>query len=140
MFGLFSKKEKIWSLENDYPTGKMAEFEGETEGRVNSACIARNHMTGNATLTISFNTIDCDSVAVLIARSGRTIGHGDIAQGIVSGGQTIVCAQIGQDDGAKLADSQGIAITFIRDGEVIDSDLIPTKGHRLDICKAVSYK
>ncbi|MBG9996823.1 hypothetical protein I6F50_17375 [Pseudoalteromonas sp. NZS127_1] len=138
MFGLFNKKPKYWALEDSYEGGKEANFIGSTKGCINTVKISRNKFSGNAMVLISFDELQVqpDEVAISITLSKREIGRNTISKN--HSGNFIVVS-IDSKDSAKLADNKGITVTFIKESTVITSDWVPTKGHRIDICKAVTY-
>lgn len=139
MFGLFSKKPKYWALEDSYDGGKEANFVGNTEGCVNTVKISRNNMTGNASVLIGYDVPDSppDEVTISITSSNRQIGHKTISENRYG---NFVSVSIESKNSSKLADSGGITVNFIKGGAIVASDWIPTKGHRIDISKAVSYR
>jgi len=138
MFGLFNKKPKYWALDDSYNGGKEASFIGSTEGCIKTVKISRDEFTGSAIVLMSFDELEVqpDEVAISITLSKREIGRNKISQN--NSGNFIVL-RIDSKDSAKLADSRGITFSFIKESTVIASDWVPTKGHRIDICKAVTY-
>ncbi|WP_193050773.1 hypothetical protein [Pseudoalteromonas undina] len=139
MFGLFNKKPKNWALEDSYDGGKEANFVGGTEGCINTVKISRNNMTGNAIVLIGFDILETnpDEVIVSITSSNRQIGCNTISE---NSSGNFVSVSIEAKNSAKLADSGGITFTFLKGGAIITSDWVPTKGHRIDISKAVTYR
>ncbi|TMN68093.1 hypothetical protein CWB85_18755 [Pseudoalteromonas sp. S1727] len=139
MFGLFNKKPKYWTLKDSYDGGKEANFIGNTEGCINTIKISRNNMTGNASVIIGFDIPEThpDEAIISITSSSRQIGHGTISE---NSSGSFLSFSIESKDSAKLADSGGITVTFIKEGAIIASDWVPTKGHRIDISKAVTYR
>ncbi|WP_105265293.1 hypothetical protein [Pseudoalteromonas sp. T1lg76] len=139
MFELFNKRPKYRILEDSYDGGKEANFLGSTEGCINTVTISRNNMTGNASVLIGFDIPDShpDEVTISITSSNRQIGHNTISE-YNSG--NFVSVSIESKNSAKLADSGGITVTFLKEGEIVASDWVPTKDHRIDISKAVTYR
>ncbi|MBH0039872.1 hypothetical protein [Pseudoalteromonas sp. SWN166] len=139
MFGLFNKTPKYWALEDSYDGGKEANFIGSTKGCINTVKISRNKFSGNAMVLISFDELQVqpDEVTISITLSKREIGRNIISKN--NSGNSIVVS-IDSKDSAKLADDKGITVTFIKERAIITSDWVPTKGHRIDISKAVTYR
>ncbi|MEH6452389.1 MAG: hypothetical protein V7782_05030 [Psychromonas sp.] len=139
MFGLFRNKTKYWKLKDDFH-GKIANFIGETSGFINGASIRRHDLSGDSVLTLSINNfVRLEWVCIYISNSGRNIATSRInVQEQVNNSDYCIAVTIEKKVATKLAGHGGICVLLVIDSTAKYSDIIPTKGSKLDICEAIS--